>query len=164
MLANGCASCFALLYDENPCVHRKRYLATLEYVISQGIVVEQPDRDDFAWKPADSFLYEQTRYIRISSVGYKHYGWDVMNSVLIHEFGHCVLFAEGIGEGTSWEDNLEIEKMANQRGLSVTPQHLVPERYQWHRDFFLKSYSGRGWNEETCLAEWGAYQQTANPI
>jgi len=148
------------LYGENPCVHRQRYLATLEYVISKGIVVEQPDRDDFAWKPADSFLHENTRYIRISSVGYKHYGWDVMTSVLIHEFGHCALFAEGIGEGASWEKDLEIEKMANQRGLSITPLHLIPEGYLWHRDFFLKSYSARGWNEETCLTEWKAYQET----
>jgi hypothetical protein len=160
MRIDNCPSCFVPLYGENPCIHRQRYLATLEYVISQGIVIEQPDREDFAWKPADSFLDGSTRYIRISSVGYKHYGWNVMTSILIHEFGHCALFSEGIGEGASWEENLELERRANQRGMDITPPHLIPEEYQWHRSFFLKSYSARGWNEETCLAEWRAYQKT----
>jgi hypothetical protein len=160
MLIDDCPSCFAPLYSENPCVHRQRYLATLEYVISQGIVVEQPDRNDFAWKPADSFLDGHTRYIRISSVGFRQYGWDVMTSVLIHEFGHCALFLEGIGEGASWSEKLEIERMANDRGLRIIPPNLVPEMYQWHRDFFLKSYCAKGWNEETCIREWGAYQDS----
>jgi hypothetical protein len=162
MLADKCASCFAPLYDENPCVHRQRYLDTLEYVISQGIVVEQPDREDFDWKPADSFLNGYSRYIRMSSLGYRHYGWDVMTSILIHEFGHCSLFSECIGEGKSWEENLEIEKMANQRGRDITPLHLIPEDYDWHRGFFLRSYTARGWNRNTCLAEWSAYQETAS--
>jgi hypothetical protein len=88
------------------------------------------------------------------------YGWDVMTSILIHEFGHCALFKQGIGQGSSWEASLEIEHMANQRGQSITPPHLVPERYQWHRDFFLRSYLAKGWNQETCLEEWKNYQKT----
>jgi hypothetical protein len=143
------------------CPHHDGSVGTGHQLVRDALGVG--DGEDIAWKPADSFLYGHTRYIRISSEGYKYYGWDVMTSVLIHEFGHCALFAEGIGQGSSWEANQEIEKMANQRGLSITPAHLIPEHYQWHRDFFLKSYLAKGWNQEMGLEEWKTYQDTYPP-
>ena len=101
------------------------------------------------------------RYIRISSIGYIHYGWDVMTSVLIHEFGHCDLFLEGIAERPedSWDDRLRLEEQANARGIKVTPQHLMPADYEKHREFFLRSYREHGWTAEKIASEWAAYQE-----
>jgi len=96
----------------------------------------------------------------MSSVAYKIYGWDVMTSVLIHELGHCVLFDQGVGEGSTWEENLEIEKMANQRGVEIIPSYLIPEDCERHREFFLKSYLEKDWTEEKCRSAWLAFQET----
>ncbi len=132
-----------------------------DYVTSCGVIVEEPHYEHFAWKPADAFTHDDMRYIRISSIGYRQYGWDVMTSVLIHEFGHCDLFADGIAEGPCREANIEIEKAANQRGRDISPPHLVPEDYQRHREFFLRSYVDKdGWTKEKCLAEWEEFQRT----
>src|SRR5580658_3525645 len=146
MPSGKCPSCFVPLYAENRCVHRERYLDMLAFVISRGITVEQPNREDFAWKPADSFRHGFDTYIRISSLGYRYYAWDVMTSVLIHEFGHCDLFSQGIAERpeSSWEEKQAIEQAANRRGLEMTPPHLVPEQYHRHREFFLQAYLDHG--------------------
>jgi hypothetical protein len=149
-----CSSCFQPLDTPERCRHRQRYLDTNEHVISQGIRVYPIAHEWWAWKAARSGKYEHDRYIEISSVAYRLYGWDAMTSVLIHEFGHCDLFNEGIGEGSSAEENLAIEKMANQRGAEITPPHLVPEQYHQHRQFFLRSYLENDWTEAKCRAEW----------
>jgi hypothetical protein len=129
-------------------------------VISRGIRVTYHDYEWWAWKGADSLKHGLDRYVRISSVAYKIYGWDVMSSILIHEFGHCLLFEEGVGEGSSPEEDLEIEKEANQRGLALVPSHLIPENYHRHREFFLNSYLEKDWTEEKCRSAWQAFQQT----
>ena len=49
------------------------------------------------------------RYIEISSVGFTLYGWDVMTSVLIHDFGHYDLFNQGISEGSTRDEAVKIE-------------------------------------------------------
>jgi hypothetical protein len=156
-----CLSCFEPVYADGRCIHRQRYLDLLEYVISRGIIVEQPDREDFSWKPADSFAIGFERYIRISSIGYRQYGWDVMTSVLVHEFGHCDLFTEGIAENpsASWEEKLQLELAANERGLRITPVHLVSADYKKHREFFLRAYLDHGWCKEECLNQWAAFQE-----
>jgi len=123
-------------------------------VISQGIRVYSVDYEWWAWRAGRSQKYGHDRVIEISSVAYLLYGWDVMTSVLIHEFGHCDLFNEGIAEGSSSEESLTIEKMANQRGAEITPPHLLPEQYHQHRQFFLRSYQENDWTEEKCRAEW----------
>jgi len=157
---NSCPSCFLPLYGPDPCIHRKRYLAALEFVISKGIKVYPVDYEWWAWKAARSQKYGFDRIIEISSVAYKIYGWDVMTSVLIHEFGHCDLFNEGIAEGSSMEENLKAEEKANQRGMELMPPHLLPENYRRHREFFLQSYSGQDWTEEKCLSAWSAFRAT----
>jgi hypothetical protein len=158
----GCPSCFEPLYAPNPCLHRQRYLWALEFVASRGITIEQPDRADFAWKPADSFTYGPKRYIRISSIGFAHYGWDVLTSVLIHEYAHCDLFLQGIEEmpGMTWDEKLELEKLANARALEITPKHLISEDFEKHREFFLRSYREQGWSEEKTIEEWTLYRLT----
>jgi hypothetical protein len=147
-----CASCFKPLDAFDRCVHRQRFLDALEYIKSRGILVTWQDRKWWEWKGADSDFYRSTRRIRVSIGAYRLYGWDAMTSILIHEFGHCDLFNEGIGYGSSWEEKLKIEQAANQRGREIMPPHLVPESYEEHRAFFLKSYSEKGWTEEKCRA------------
>ena len=155
-----CSSCFEPLYAPDACAHRRRYLAALEFVISQGVKVYPVDYEWWAWHAARSQKYGYDRMIEISSVAYKIYGWDVMTSVLIHEFGHCDLFNEGIAEGSSPEENFQIEQKANQRGIELVPPHLLPENYRRHREFFLKSYSEQDWTEEQCPSAWKAFQVT----
>ena len=43
MLRDKCPFCFTSVRGNNACSHQLRFLSTLEYVISQGIVIEQPD-------------------------------------------------------------------------------------------------------------------------
>jgi hypothetical protein len=155
-----CESCFESLYAANRCSHRQRYLDALEYVISQGVRITSPEYKWWAWRAARSGKYGHDRYIEISSLGYTIYGWDVMTSVLIHEFGHCSLFNEGMHQGTTAEENLSIERLANERGLEIMPSHLVPDDYQRHREFFLQSYLNNDWTEEKCRSSWAAFQTT----
>lgn len=154
-LSVRCRSCFEPLHEANPCAHRSHYLETESYVISQGIRVEHPTREDFAWKAGDSFKDGHTRYIRISAFAYQLYGWDVMTSVLIHEFGHCELFNEGIEGGPP-----EVEKLADRRGFERIPSALLPEEFWRHREFFFKSYVVGGWTEEQACSEWREFSKS----
>jgi len=61
---------------------------------------------------------------------------------------------EGIGEGSSPAENVDIEKKANARGLEIMPPDLVPEGYGEHRAFFLRSYLENDWSREKCIEEW----------
>src|SRR5258708_36817309 len=107
MLIDRCPSCFDSLYGPDRCVHRQRYLDAEEYIISRGVKIAHIDYESWAWAAGRSGKYGHDRYIEISSVAYKLYGWDVMNSILVHEFANCDLFNDGISEGLSREVNLE---------------------------------------------------------
>ena len=144
--------CLEPLDASDPCPHRQRFLHAKEYIISTAIRISFCDYHWWAWRGARTLGHD--RRIEISSVAYEIYGWDVMTSKLIHEFGHCDLFNDGIGEGSSSEEKLDIEKKANQRGLDIMPPQLVPEHYAEHRAFSLKSYVDNGWSEQKCLEEW----------
>jgi hypothetical protein len=157
-MPDSCRSCFEPLHESKMCIHRRQYLDATTYVISQGVRVYAVDYEWWAWRAGRSQKYGHDRLIEISSIAYRLYGWDAMTSVLIHEFGHCVLFNEGTGEGSSAEENLTIEKMANQKGAALMPPHLVPEQYFRYREFFLKSYV-EAWTEEKCRAEWDIFRQ-----
>jgi hypothetical protein len=84
--------CFEPLYGPDRCPHRQRYLDAEAYIISRSIRIDHPDYAWWDWKAGRSGKYGYDRYIEISSVAYKLYGWDVMTSVLVHEFGHCDLY------------------------------------------------------------------------
>lgn len=154
-----CPSCFEPLGDSGHCIHGQRYLGTLQYVRSQGILVTNHDVASLNWQGADAQSNGYDRYIRISSEAYKLYGWDVMTSILIHELGHCALFSEGVAEGCPGVETLEVEKLANRRGLDMVPPDLVPEAYQQHREFFLRSHQEKDWTEEKCRSEWRLFQE-----
>jgi hypothetical protein len=149
-----CRSCFTALHDPDRCGHKDRYRDLESFVVTRSITIEHPDREDFAHKPSDAFTLNYNRYIRMSSIGYRIYGWDVMTSCLVHELGHCELFLEGIGEPKEWDKKIEVENLANEKGASVTPPSLVPENYWRHRRFFLRPYLERGWTREKVLSEW----------
>lgn len=143
-----CLSCYTPAHTADRCLHKDRYRELESHLVTRDVLIEHPDREDFAHKPADAFTYGPNRYIRISSLGYRIYGWDVMTSVLIHEFGHCELFLEGIGEPEEWDDKIQIERLANARGAAATPPSLLPEAYWLHREFFLRPYLDHGWSKE----------------
>ncbi|HEY3443600.1 MAG TPA: hypothetical protein VGK29_22775 [Paludibaculum sp.] len=125
--------------------------------------VEPVDYEWWDWKAARSHKYGHDKIIEISSLAYRIYGWDVMTSVLIHEFGHCDLFNEGVCEGGSSDESLKVEDLANRRGWDLMPSHLVPEDYARHREFFLQSYLEGDWTKEKCLSKWREYQHPPRP-
>src|SRR5579863_8191706 len=154
-----CPPCFEPMGRPPECIHQSRYMELEHFVVTRSITIEHPDYDWFSHKPADAFTFNYNRFIRISSVGYKHYGWDVMASCLIHELGHCDLFLEGIGEPEDKQEKIKVEQMANERGLAITPPLLVPDDYLKHREFFLRSYSDGEWSREKVLSEWRVFKQ-----
>jgi hypothetical protein len=95
----------------------------------------------------------------MSSVGYRLYGWEVMTSVLIHEFGHCDQFNEGKSEPAEWDAKVAFEIEANERGIATMPPDLVPENYRKHREFFLKTYLNHGWTPEKIISEWQVFDR-----
>jgi hypothetical protein len=160
-----CERCFKPLTDPNPCVHRQRYVDLEAHVCSKGITVRLCDDEHFAWKPSGLMWDNHNcrppkNIILISSVGHAIYGWDVITSCLIHEWGHHdQLTQDAKTEPTDWDEKIKYEIDANGRGRNLAPSHLVPEDYAEHRDFFLRSYVEHGWNKERLLSEWKKYQE-----
>lgn len=139
--------CMALDAPET-CVHKALYLRVEEYVRSQGVTVGYaPDgASGDAWKV--STVWVDHHSIAVWKTAYEIYGWDMVTSTLIHEFGHCKLYdAEGICDGS-----VVAERKANEYGRTHVPPDLVPVLYDEHRNFFLKSYETPGnWTREQCL-------------
>jgi hypothetical protein len=158
-----CPSCFLPLQRPPSCIHQANYLEIEAFIATRSIVIEHPEYDWFAHKPADAFSHGHDRYIRISSVAFRIYGWDVLCSCLIHELGHCDLFRENIGEPEDWDEKIRVEQLANDRGRLLIPHHLVPINYQRHREFFLQSYHDRGWSPEKTLSEWSSMLEKLKP-
>jgi hypothetical protein len=109
--------------------------------------------DDYNYHPAQNVII-------IYSLAYTIYGWDVISSCLIHEWGHHDQATQGNQrEPPDWDGRIKYEMEANERGLYLAPPHLVPEDYQKHRSFFLRAYLEHGWDKERCLSEWKKYQE-----
>jgi hypothetical protein len=104
-------------------------------VRSQGVrVAYAPDvAKDYSWRVGLSS--PNLPGIVIWPTAFEIYGWEIVTSVLIHEYGHCKLYeAEGTWEG------IEAERKANDYGAHHMPPILVPLQYEEHRRFFLQSY------------------------
>lgn len=88
--------------------------------------------------------------IRIWPLAHQMYGWDMMASVLVHEFGHLKLYhAEHIYKG------LEAEDKANRYGSCHMRNDLIPRNCWLYREFFLPSHIfPGGWDEAKCRAEY----------
>ena len=112
----------------------------MAYIESQGVALRYaPDG-----AKDDSFKVGRVHCdppaIVIWPTAFEIYGWEMVTSVLIHEFGHCKLYeAERICEGT-----IEAERKANEYGRRYMPPALVPVLYQEYRNFFLQSYESLG--------------------
>jgi hypothetical protein len=116
-------------------VSKERYLRAVEYVESQGISVGSRAQDvarDESWKVGRA--YPGYASIDMWLNAYEIYGWDMVTSVLIHEFGHCKLYqTERIWEG------VEAERKADEYGFHYMPGYLIPPLYKEHCDFFFQS-------------------------
>ena len=95
--------------------------------------------------------------VTIWKTAYQLYGWDMVTSSLIHEFGHCKLYeSERVFEG------IEAERKANDTGVN-TYHPIFPAHYDEHRAFFLKSYETPGnWTREQCLEAFSNGVQNPN--
>jgi hypothetical protein len=108
-----------------------------------------PESHPDSWRAGRQVFYGDHYEIHIWPFAYRLYGWDMMTSVLIHEFGHVELLkTEGLSQG------LEAEKKANEYGERIVPSELIPPQYLEYRKFFLRSYETSGnWTQEQCLDE-----------
>jgi hypothetical protein len=131
-----------------------RYLEAEAYIKSRGVHIAYVHHPD-AWRAGRSSVYKGVSEIVIWADAYRIYGWDIMTSVLIHEFGHCELHrVEGLDGG-----DIEAERKANEYGQKSVPAHLVPPSYLKHREFFLQSYETPGsWTEEICVRRFEEWQ------
>ena len=130
--------CCRALDDSETCEHKTRYLEAEAYVKTQGVFVGYaPDgaKDD-SWRVGRSNPNSNPPSISIWPTAFEIFGWEIVTSVLIHEYGHRKLYeAEGICDGS-----IEAERKANEYGSRHMPSNLVPTRYEEHRRFFLQSY------------------------
>jgi hypothetical protein len=98
-----CPACFDLAADA--CPHRQAFKKVEKYIKEKGAdqqvtVVDgckyEPEPDGW-WKGGylnivPGVLGSQDRYeIRVYSTSCRHWGWDMLTSILIHEFGHALL-------------------------------------------------------------------------
>jgi hypothetical protein len=149
-----CPDCY--LITQIPCEHRIRYFAAESFIRSQQVegkmvaIVDVTDEPETKfWKGGKSDM-ENGPHIRLWPAAHTMYGWEMMTSVLIHEFGHLKLYErERIWKGE------EAERKANVYGFFFMMYHVIPRHYWLHREFFLASYyAGDNWTEEDCRAEY----------
>jgi hypothetical protein len=151
------------------CIHRKRYVEAEKFIKSKVVDVTDISAREpkLAWKGGylnyvpGVLQTPKTYEIRICYSSCQKYGWDMLTSVLIHEFGHAeMLKAGGKCEGE------EAERKANELGYESMPADLVPALYWQYREFFIRSYQTPGnWTEERCwdeLAQWRGQHSLPN--
>jgi predicted SprT family Zn-dependent metalloprotease len=121
-------------------------LQVVAYIESQGIQVGYA-RDEKSRRAGQA--YPGRWSIDMWPTAYEIYGWDMMTSVLIHEFGHHKLYdAERIFEG------IEAERKADEYGYRHMPIHLIPPRYEEHCAFFFQSNEAPGgWTTRNQVIE-----------
>jgi len=158
-----------------PCEHEKRYRRTQDYVARQvvsgwPVSIIAPSgsqqREKLSWQVAQTNLRVSPAWPKPSggpheivicrNAAVELYGWEMVTSSLIHEFGHCKLYED---TGKPDDHKVETEEAANRMGRkSMLELGLIPDRYDEHRAFFRQSYEVDGnWTETQCraaLAEW----------
>jgi hypothetical protein len=140
------------------CVHRLNYDRLVSYIASKGIVVNQvtDEPESKYWKGGKCVEWPGGAIaILIWRKAYRFYGWDMMASVIIHEFGHALLWRdEHLHKGE------EAERKANRYGFCNVPLELVPDNYWLYREFFLVSHIvAGGWNKETLVREYRCWME-----
>jgi hypothetical protein len=147
-----CATCTDIC---SQCVHHRQYQALEEHIKGLNLFIDiidvseqEPRRYWLAGKTGD---YKRI-WMWLSAC--RLYGWAMLTSVLIHEYGHFLLWE---AEHIDSRQGLEAEHKANQYGYDGVPRHLVPDLYWQYRGFFLLSHTTPGnWDESLCLKEYDA--------
>jgi len=139
-------ACCRPLSDTATCEHKEQYLAAAAFVRILGINVERTTAavDHDWWKVGHSFPNRQPSRNRILiwRNSFEVFGWEIVTSVLIHEYGHC--FAAITGCAITGGTIIRAEQQANDFGRLAVPPHLVPARYDEYRRFFLQAYERPG--------------------
>jgi hypothetical protein len=146
-----CPTCTKM---NSSCIHRAQYNLLEEHIRNSGIEIidcseKHPERcADSSWKGGETDL--ATKTISIWKGGARVFGWAMLSSVLIHEFGHIKLYeAERLHLG------LEAEVKANYYGRTNLPRTLIPEFYCQYRVFSLLAYTALGaWDREQWIEEY----------
>lgn len=142
-----CSSCTDL---ESTCIHRKQYDDVHVHIKTLHPEIDIIDKS--AELPDDDYKGGTTRDYKVIWMwlsACRRYGWPMLTSILIHEFGHVLLFdAEQLWNGE------EAERKTNRYGFCQMPHHLVPELYWFYRDFFLGSYIGEIWDKAKTESEY----------
>jgi hypothetical protein len=120
------------------------------WINEQGILIEDviDEPPEKFWKGGKCDL--PLGPIRLWPRAFELYGWDVMTSVLIHEFGHIKLWA-----AEQIYKNEEGERKANRYGFCGMKAELVPKNYWLYREFFILSTLTPGnWTESQCREQY----------
>jgi hypothetical protein len=159
-----CKNCYAM--TDVPCEHRIKYMSAERFIkdyeiegasISITDVTAEPNKEYYEppekhWKAGKCDLTGGPT-IRLWPLAHTMYGWDVMTSVLIHEFGHLKLYqVERLSTG------LEAENKANRYGSWHFRQDLIPRHYWLHRELFLMSHiEPDNWDAAKCRSEYAKW-------
>ena len=146
-----CPTCTKI---NSSCIHRAQYDLLEKHMRNSGIQIidlsaKHPERcAESSWKGGEADL--STKTISIWKGGAQVYGWAMLSSILIHEFGHIKLYeAERLHLG------LEAEVKANYYGRTNLPRTLIPEFYCQYRVFALLAYTALGaWDREQWVEEY----------
>jgi len=153
-----CASCTD---RSSPCIHRQQYQALEEHIKALNLCIDIIDVSER--EPKKYWLAGKTHDYKIIWMwlnACRLYGWAMLTSVLIHEFGHFLLWE---AEHIDGRQGVEAEDKANQYGHDRVPHHLVPELYWQYREFFRLSYTTPGnWDEKRCIEEYKEWLKRVN--
>jgi hypothetical protein len=155
-----CPECFELTGDG--CLHRQRYRDTEKYINNKGAEIQITVVDGCRheaepegwWKGGQmvhtpGILKSPDRFdIWMYPTSCKYWGWDMLTSILIHEFGHALLHFKKI----EFIDIAEEEGQANRYGHDNMPPELIPKQYWPFREFCARSYQF-GYTEERLRNE-----------
>jgi hypothetical protein len=147
-----CPTCTEL---DSPCVHRQQYEEAEKHILVAYRPVSITDKSEDC--PESYWIAGKTRdykTIWMWRSACRVYGWAMLLSVLVHEYGHNLWFDVCLKQ----PDCLDDEVKANEYGFNAMPKDLVPVLYQPYREFFLSSYRdklvGTIWDEEICLCKY----------
>src|ERR1035438_1884638 len=141
-----CPACFERFGE--PCRHRHRYNDAQAYIAKQGVatVVDgcQFESGPAGWWKGGEMVYTpgilkspDAYQIWMYSSSCKHWGWDMLTSILIHEFGHTLAYLQKV----NCQDTVGQEHQANHYGYDNMPAELIPEQYWPYRRFCLMTYT-----------------------
>jgi hypothetical protein len=141
----------------SPCLHRQQYQALEKHIQGLNLFIDIIDVSE--QEPARYWLGGKTHDYKVIWMwlsACRLYGWAMLSSVLIHEYGHYLLWE---AEHLDGRHGVEAEHKANRYGHDGVPRDLTPELYWRYREFFLLSHTTPGhWDESRCLQEYDSWK------